>query len=417
MELTFTEPQTKQFYTKHSHEEFCRLCDKDNIPEDKRLAIAEEMGIGFGYKYMYELENALHSYDVLSVLEKADGRHSDKRYDTALNTAANYVCSKLTRTMSDYILQRNGLIDIWPSPEYADAFTVYLKNKHHERYYDEYEEDWVVKDSEEIAAEVTLPYCHFIDEYTQHVTTTSSTEGSDKVTDVLNKQSVWEIKPKDTLTVSTFHYCPEERNEEFKTLSDKKYQLEQKYKFAKGEKKQTDTNFFKKCIIAAPTVVTILVALLSVLWTFTGAEELEDAVNTGFFLSWLNQASQGEGLLKIITIVPAVFVKIAAVLWYLVALIGSLFGIEKITVIIAMLLLMAGGFMVSMMIDGSIHSSTDATISKKEWREARKAKREAEKIDNNPRFKALQKAYNDKVAKYMDFSKRWQEAWLNAYRE
>lgn len=419
MELTFTEPQNKQFYTARSHKEFCSLCDKDNIPEDKRLAIAEKMGIGFGYKYMYELENALRSYNVLQPLKRADGKggYSNTRFDTALETASSFVCSRLNELMSNYILERDGLIDCWPSPEYTDAFTVYLKNKYHEKYYDEYEEDWVVKDREEIAAEVTLPYHHFGGEYTQHVTTTSSTAGSDSVTDSLKKQSVWEIKRKDNLHVQVFHYCPE-INEEFRDLSGKIYKFEEKYKFAKEEKKKTNTNFFKKCIIAAPTVVTIIVALLSMLWTFTGIEELEDAVNMGFTLSWLNQASQGEGFLKIITIIPAIFVKFAAILWFLVSLIGSFFGIEKITVVIAMLLLVAGGFMVSMMINESfIHSNTDSTISKKEWKEARKAKREATKIKNNPRFKVLQREHADTLDKYMDFCRRWQTAWFNAWKE
>ena len=128
MQLKFNGPQkNKRFYDKKAHKEFCALCDKNGITTDKRLTYAEKMGVGFGYKYMCELEQAIDSNEVLYYLQNADGNH--KRFDTELETTSRIVWEHLGEVMGAYLVQREGQVDCWPSPEYADAFTVYLKNK------------------------------------------------------------------------------------------------------------------------------------------------------------------------------------------------------------------------------------------------------------------------------------------------
>lgn len=413
MQLKFSGPKNnKRFYDHMAHQAFCALCDKNGITPDNRLAYAEKMGVGFGYKYMCELEQAIDSNEVLYYLQNADGNH--KRFDTELETTSRIVWEHLGEVMSAYLVQREGQVDCWPSPEYADAFTVYLKSKHHSRYYDSFNEEWVEKDEEEISGAVSLPFNYFGGEYTQHVETTSSTAGSDKLTNVVRKQSLWKIEHKKELKYRGAYYTPDGPRE-YEELSQKKHALEKEYERAKQKKSKTNINIFKKCIIAAPTVITLIIAALAVYWSFTGTQNLEEAANKGMILSWLNQASQGDGFLKIITFIPAIFVKIAAVLWYIIALIGSIIRMEKIIVVLTMLMLVAGGYVASTIVEESVvRSRTDVIITRKEWKAALKAKKDAEEIGNLPRFKELESNYHKIMQEYMEFSNRWQKAWFKA---
>lgn len=108
-------PPEKQdvFYGKQSHREFCDLCDKHGIPEDKRLEFAEKMGVGFGYAYMCELLETSASYSVRGMLENSDGKFN--RYDEALQLAQQRLGERLIAAMTQYLLKRNGRVDCWPS--------------------------------------------------------------------------------------------------------------------------------------------------------------------------------------------------------------------------------------------------------------------------------------------------------------
>ena len=88
---------------------------------------------------------------------------------------------------------------------------------------------------------------------------------------------------------------------------------------------------------------------------------------------------------------------------------------EKIIVVLTMLMLVAGGYVASTIVEESVvRSRTDVIITRKEWKAALKAKKDAEEIGNLPRFKELESNYHKIMHEYMEFSNRWQKAWFKA---
>lgn len=376
------------------------------------MEFAEKMGIGFGYTYMCELKKARASYDVRSVLERADGKHN--RYDEALCVAQQRLGSQLVTAMTPYLLKRDGEVDCWPSPVYNDMLSVPLISKNHERYYDEEEEKWVVKNEEEVSGYMTVPFNYFGGEYTQHVKTTSSTS-SDKVSESTTTNSVWSVEQKPGAYYNKYYYHLDSA-EEYRTLNLERNSLSWKYKEAREKKGKQRGNNAKKAVVYFPVAITVMLTILALFWSFTNTDGLEEAVNKGFLLAWLNKASQGDGIVKMIAFIPAFFVKIAAVCWYFVALIGSLFKMEKITVVLGMGLLVCGGILVAGMLENFIKPHHDKIITGKEWREARNAKKEEKKLADSPRYKQLSAEHQKMLSDYEEYAETWTKAWFEAWK-
>lgn len=165
-----------------------------------------------------------------------------------------------------------------------------------------------------------------------------------------------------------------------------------------------------------PVAITVVIALLALFWTFTGTDGLEEAVNKGILLAWLDNAAQGDGILKIIAFIPAFFIKIAAVCWYLLALIGSLLKMEKIIVVLGMGLLVCGGILVAGMLDELIKPDHDRIITRKEWREARKAKKEAKQLANSAKYKKASEEYHKMLHEYEEYAETWTKSWFEAWK-
>lgn len=400
------------FYGKQSHEEFCGLCDKEGIPEDKRLELAEKMGFGFGYAYVCELKKARESYEVRGVLNRADGKYH--RYDEALKVAHQHLGGKLMTAVTQYLIKRNGKVDCWPSPVYADMLAVPLISKHHERYYDEEEEEWVIKDEEKVSDYMTVPFNYFGGAYTQHVKTTRRTD-SDLVSDSTTTNSVWSMEQEPGAHYQRYGYALK-GSEEYRTLIGQQASLERKYEDAREKKVKQKGNHAKLAFAYLPVAITVVIALLALFWTFTGTDGLEEAVNKGALLAWLNNAEQGDGIMKIIAFIPAFFVKIAAVCWYLLVLIGSLLKIEKITVVLGMGLLVCGGILVAGMLDELIKPNHDKMITRKEWREAQKAKKEAKKLVNSDKYKKASEEHCKMWHEYEEYAEMWTKSWFEAWK-
>lgn len=212
MIVQFTPPeQSDSFYSKPMHDEFCKLCDQIGIPENKRTEYAEKMGFGFGYVYMCEMQKAIHSGNVSYFLKEADGHLY--RYDDALNNAAANVESTVGGAMTHYLVDRGGTVDCWPSPFWPDAFSLNLISKQHERYYNEEDEEWVVKDEKKVSGSFSVPFTYFGSKYVQRVRTEVSTDGSDKYTDATQKTETWRIDQNPGLVYRHHSYVPEKPDE------------------------------------------------------------------------------------------------------------------------------------------------------------------------------------------------------------
>lgn len=400
------------FYGKQSHEEFCNLCDKQGIPEDERLELAEKMGFGFGYAYVCELKKARASYEVRGVLDRADGKYH--RYDEALKLAQQHLGGKLVSAMTPYLIKHNGKVDCWPSPVYGDMLSVPLTSKNYERYYDEEEEEWVIKNEEKISDYMTVPFHYFGGAYTQHVKTTRRTS-SDLVSDSTTTNSVWSMEQEPGAYYQTYGYSLK-GSEEYHTLIVRQASLEGKYEDAREEKVKQRGNHTKLAFVYLPVAITVVIALLALFWTFTGTDGLEEAVNKVTLLAWLDNAARGDGILKIIAFIPAFFIKIAAVCWYLLALIGSLLKMEKITVVLGLGLLVCGGILVAGMLDELIKPNHDKIITRKEWREARKAKKEAKQLVNSAKYKKASEEYHKMLHEYEEYAEMWTKSWFEAWK-
>lgn len=407
MTVSFTPPEKSNvFYGKSMHEEFCGLCDKKGIPPEARQEYAETMGFGFGYAYMCKLEKLLKSRN----FDQADGERYS--FSEAANSSASLVTQSVTDTMTFYLVEHGGKVDCWPSPYYADAFTFALTSTRHERHYSEEVEDWIEEDAKEVTGHFTLPFNFFGGKYIQHVKTTTDTSGSGYSTKVSDTVKSFRVDQEPGLTRRSAFVYPELTGE-YKALSQKHYQLEQTYEKAYQKRHAKKKNLVKEFFIRLPALLTILIALLGLFWTFTGTDGLEDAINQGAFLTMLNNAAAGDGIRKILAFIPATFVKIAAFCWYMASLIGCMIRMEKIAVIVCMLLLVIGGLYLSVMIEDACGSS-ESGIERKAWAEAQAAKKEAKKIEASPRYQKLRAEHNKLREEYTAFAQTWLDAWFEA---
>ncbi len=411
MAISFTPPSNqKNFYTRGQHEAFVKLCDDQNLSETQRLSYAEHLNIGFGYVYMSALEKKLKYYQK-NLDQDADkalrGDYVFWELHQRLNNSENSIREHLCKTMLPYLREKEGKVDCWPSPYYPQAFNIKLVST----------SSWTEPGEEptetrRVSDSAWLPFDYFGGPYTME--TKHEYKKEYNIRDSKTHKTLDKEKGQSLRYAVTDYIRP--MSGRYKDLYHKTWELDRKYEDAARDHQNHSSNVIKTILIFLPTLLTLLLGILMVWWSFTGTPTMEAAATKGPILSWIDSAWHSDSGLKILVCLPYILVQITLYYWAFIALFSSLFGMEKIVVSIgALVLLMAGVLLSAVLAERTIVSSEDAP-DKKEWKEAREAKAQADKIRASAEYQTLEAEHRRLADEDLELSKAWHNAWFTAWQ-